>query len=81
MAGLPKDDEWDLYNPYIDRSFVRNTFPFGLSNKVRMHMPALMLMAWMDDGCVVWQMHLYAPRTKYVEVFVVEDGSQTATYS
>ncbi len=51
LLGLPKEEDWILYAPYTDKSFMRDALTYKLGN---------------DEG-------RYAPRTKFVELFVNND--------
>lgn len=51
LLGLPKEEDWILYAPYTDKSFIRDALTYKLGN---------------DEG-------RYAPRTKFVELFINSD--------
>ena len=37
LLGLPSEEDWILYGPFVDRSFVRNAFIYDLSNAMGMY--------------------------------------------
>jgi hypothetical protein len=37
LLGLPKDNDWILYGPYIDKSLLRNTLGYWLSNRTGLY--------------------------------------------
>ncbi|MFZ1678811.1 MAG: CotH kinase family protein, partial [Saprospiraceae bacterium] len=51
LLGLPKEEDWILYAPFTDKSFIRDALTYKLGN---------------DEG-------RYAPRTKFVELFINGD--------
>jgi hypothetical protein len=54
VLGLPKDADWVLYAPYVDKTLIRDALAYELSN----------------------QMGRYAPRTRFVEVFLHRYGAR-----
>lgn len=48
LLGFPEESDWILYNPYNDKSLLRNVLVYKLSN----------------------DMHQYATRTKFCEVYI-----------
>jgi len=51
LLGLPEENDWILYAPFSDKTLIRNTLIFKLSNNIGM----------------------YAPRTRFCEVFLNDD--------
>ena len=58
LLGMPAEHNWVLYAPYSDKSLMRNTVAYGMSN---------------DIG-------RYAPRTRFVELFL-HSGVGPLSYS
>jgi hypothetical protein len=58
LLGMPEEHNWVLYAPYSDKSLMRNTIAYGMSN---------------DIG-------RYAPRTRFVELFL-HQGSGLVTWA
>ena len=54
LFGLPKESDWVLYAPYVDKTLIRDALAYELSN----------------------QMGRYAPRTRFVEVFMDRSGGK-----
>jgi len=55
LLGMPEEEDWVLYGPWMDRSLVRNTVGYGV---------------WADLG-------YYAPRTRYCEVYLLDERGET----
>ena len=54
LFGMPKESDWVLYAPFVDKTLMRDALAYELSN----------------------QMGRYAPRTKFVEVFMERSGGK-----
>lgn len=54
LLGLPKESDWVLYAPYVDKTLMRDALAYELSN----------------------DMGRYAPRTRFVEVFIDRSGGK-----
>jgi len=55
LLGMPRESDWVLSSPYtFDRNYLRNSFVYGMANKI----------GW------------YAPRTRFIEIFMDRDGEQ-----
>jgi len=52
LLGMPREDDWILYGPWMDRSLLRNVVGYDLARA----------------------MGQYAPRTRFVEVWLKEHG-------
>ncbi len=39
LLGLPKENDWILFGPYIDKSLIRNAVAFKLSNEIGLYAP------------------------------------------
>ena len=52
LLGLPEENDWILAGPRIDKSLIRNSIAFKLSNEIG----------------------LYAPRTRFAELFIADDN-------
>lgn len=55
LLGMPAEEDWILYGPWMDRSLVRNVVGYGV---------------WADLG-------YYAPRTRFCEVYLVDERGET----